>query len=1189
MATWLTVMEVVLHASRLLLEPSLLLHNVVADRRKCELRGGPQPQGLEFFHAFCLSQYGARAVAALDGSGQRDLPYVFYEHLDMFLGQGTSALSAFSCMMLKSLPGGVSEVEKVLKNLPGQSTSPAIYHVLASDREPVSQQLVGHLGLVVGPLPLLFHLVLEATCLVDVVEVEHALVVARFDETLSSRPTNVTYTLAAAVCHKAGRYKAVVVDAEGSHWDYDCMEDGRLVRRTNANRIPAASGYVFKCLIYHLSHETPIIDVLPREPKLPCTTKEHTGPTKKIPGKCKVKSSARVFGPEGERHERVRAAFKNGRTAERPRGLKGETARTLDFPGSARGNLAVAEARVTAPTTKPPRKRRQGGKDSLACAPTTSVDKMRAENGTIAPALSHGIPSGKKSGSGQPEGSNRASQVPVKRKYSGDNSSFTPGRLVRRHALKAGTLTPQQRRDNMAFLRSCTGTKGYRCVVSPADAADAADVREKAHYLAAQVLYFSDQTAYGVHQPGPPGKPSMCYFKFDGHDPGGRNTAPISPTVHNPACQVAHDTILRHAMRGELQRHLETGKAYISHTGFLLENITTKSPRDKCQRDPEGYQRQRLYRDGSLSKERCETDADRLYEDSRGAPNYTWRSSSLLKQRNGAVGACHVDSWNSVDEADVVVIVTLTEHGGVYTCCLPYMALSLMHHFFCHVLSLLTAFTDFVHLRDWEHGNEGTSVWTEVMEREDMVVGGPALRLDATIFSNMRPHRAAAPPVGVPVVKLFAVVRLVGVLHAPNDDLARFGSLQCQDGSPRPTSPTTDGASSPLSSPKKTRRTSVSIVGTDGAGSTGGQGETSELPKERDTAEEDDCFWDRLTYVRGQENDERERVQRMGQIPAFDADVLEVAGQYRKMHVFARMHLDKWAREDAAEKADDIASGFVYPTFETEVVCVSSEEGDDGPGKASSLRSDDTDASEEVGSSGDDEGTNPKDDHWLVPRPDTIIKALESMCEDGDGVTKEVCQVLDHLDGGDLAALCHDSVRGGWNPNAGVVDRIKTVLKAALPKMAVNAMDLVKTGTMELLMTGPNTAKTAGGWDEDKAHSETGPQVDPGKQADDADVVCVSSQGTAMSPYQDPFPMSQGSESALVSMTLPGCDPIAHKGQTASSAPPAIDRKTVDKMKTRSNPSRSVATDGKGSPVLNPRRLDVSQPSTDTSGVGRSL
>ena len=131
------------------------------------------------------------------------------------------------------------------------------------------------------------------------------------------------------------------------------------------------------------------------------------------------------------------------------------------------------------------------------------------------------------------------------------------------------------------------------------------------------------------------------------------------------------------------------------------------------------------------------------------------------------------------------------------------------------------------------------------------------------------------------------------------------------------------------------------------------------------------------------------------------------------------------------------------------------------------------DASEEVGSSGDDEGANPKDDHWLVPPRDIILKALESMYEDGDGVTKEVCKVLDHLEGGELATLCNESLLGGWNPHEGVVEQVKTVLKEALPKMAVHAMDLVKTGTMEHLMTGPNTAKTAGGWDEDIAGNIT--------------------------------------------------------------------------------------------------------------------
>ena len=141
-------------------------------------------------------------------------------------------------------------------------------------------------------------------------------------------------------------------------------------------------------------------------------------------------------------------------------------------------------------------------------------------------------------------------------------------------------------------------------------------------------------------------------------------------------------------------------------------------------------------------------------------------------------------------------------------------------------------------LRDWKHGNEGTGVWTESMAREHMIVGGPAVRLDTTIFSNMRPHRAAAPPVGVPVVKLFAVVRLVGGVHAPNDDVARFGSLDCEAGTPLPPNLTSNGASSQSGSPKKARLTGGSTRDTDGAGSKGRQRESATLTKDPDVAQE---------------------------------------------------------------------------------------------------------------------------------------------------------------------------------------------------------------------------------------------------------------------------------------------------------------------------------------------------------------
>ena len=55
------------------------------------------------------------------------------------------------------------------------------------------------------------------------------------------------------------------------------------------------------------------------------------------------------------------------------------------------------------------------------------------------------------------------------------------------------------------------------------------------------------------------------------------------------------------------------------------------------------------------------------------------------------------------------------------------------------------------------------------------------------------------------------------------------------------------------------------------------------------------------------------------------------------------------------------------------------------------------DASEKDSSSGEDEGTNQEEDNAVLSPPsvDRITQALESTCGDGDGVTKEVSNVLD--------------------------------------------------------------------------------------------------------------------------------------------------------------------------------------------------
>ena len=107
---------------------------------------------------------------------------------------------------------------------------------------------------------------------------------------------------------------------------------------------------------------------------------------------------------------------------------------------------------------------------------------------------------------------------------------------------------------------------------------------------------------------------------------------------------------------------------------------------------------------------------------------------------------------------------------------------------------------------DWVHGDEGTTDWNEVMAREDMIVGGPAVRLDTTVLSSMRPHRAAAPPVGVPVVKLFAVVGLVGATYDPMDDRPRFGSLPLNVAPDRSQNQVETRFATGQASPKKQRR-----------------------------------------------------------------------------------------------------------------------------------------------------------------------------------------------------------------------------------------------------------------------------------------------------------------------------------------------------------------------------------------------
>ena len=612
-------MEVVLHVSRLCLLPTLLLCNVFADRRKL-VRGEPTFMN-GVFHEFCLNKYRKLSTPAPDASDNSYLPYVYYADLTLFLGEDTSALAAFSCVKLKSVPVDTDHVNAARERLVSTSPLPALISVFLDSKATIAFQMMTFFSHVVGNLPHLVHVDVEGISRLEAIDPFIVLTVPRLDKNFVPRATTVTYTLAAAACHNGSHYNAIVVGADGLHWDYDCVGSGLLVQRARAARTSAKPGFCFKSIIYRLVSEVPIdvachgessvstCDPGAPTPKSHSTDKGNTEPTRKIAGLCKRKSSARIVGPDAALHEQLTAAINHARTGQRPIGLKGLTARTLNFGALATVDLGAADGSATAPGAPTLLKRRHDVHDSAHCPPADP-------------------------------------RVPF---------------------LRPPTMSKSLVDKNLEFLRDCTGKRGYRYVESPPGAAGTVALEQDAHFLASRVLYHVDQTAHGVHQPGLPNKPIMWYFNYEGEDTGGRNTARVTPAALEPDCVVAHDKLLKHAMRGTLQARIESGDAKIIHTGFLCENIDIKRIRDTSVRDPEKYSRVLKHSDGTVSKDRVRTDAMRLFDDSCGAPGWAWRSQTVLKSSKGALGACHVDSCNRVDEAVVVVIITLTEHGGGYT------------------------------------------------------------------------------------------------------------------------------------------------------------------------------------------------------------------------------------------------------------------------------------------------------------------------------------------------------------------------------------------------------------------------------------------------------------------------------------------------------------------------------------------
>ena len=87
--------------------------------------------------------------------------------------------------------------------------------------------------------------------------------------------------------------------------------------------------------------------------------------------------------------------------------------------------------------------------------------------------------------------------------------------------------------------------------------------------------------------------------------------------------------------------------------------------------------------------------------------------------------------------------------------------------------------TQFVHLDDWRHGSEGSTEWSRdsgTGSTKAYAGGGVVGCLSHTILSSHRPHRAAAPPLATPVVKLFLQYHHTDMPYSPVADSPRFGS-----------------------------------------------------------------------------------------------------------------------------------------------------------------------------------------------------------------------------------------------------------------------------------------------------------------------------------------------------------------------------------------------------------------------------
>jgi hypothetical protein len=167
-----------------------------------------------------------------------------------------------------------------------------------------------------------------------------------------------------------------------------------------------------------------------------------------------------------------------------------------------------------------------------------------------------------------------------------------------------------------------------------------------------------------------------CTHPGDGH--GQQEVARFTLAAQEPAFMEAHDAIVKFSMTPGLRRHVESGQAQMLGSGFIVDNVQLKVLRSLATtssgRNPERSKPYREYTGfaQAVAERPAMTPEDRLYRDSSGHPDYSWKHLSLVSDHQGALGYVHVDSHGPANEAVVNVIVIISEHGGTFVSVFSY-------------------------------------------------------------------------------------------------------------------------------------------------------------------------------------------------------------------------------------------------------------------------------------------------------------------------------------------------------------------------------------------------------------------------------------------------------------------------------------------------------------------------------------